>query len=214
MGGNPLVPKSIFKRFLLGGWALLIAGIFFVIFFPNARWVPTVVWISALVLIPVTLGCALYVGARAGLKLVRGSAHRLSSAVALKASASTSRRKWVFGAGAAAVIVLSVLTFTELSLRSSTVYGLAVQKARASPGVISALGQPLHEGWFVLGKLSVSSNGSGQASLAIPLQGPKGKGKLDVEAIRQKWSWRFLVLRFVADGRVFAVDLLEDTRSN
>jgi hypothetical protein len=206
------VYKSIFKRSLLGGWAVLIAGIFFVIFFPNDLLVPTIVWISGLVLVPVTIGYALFATARAVLRLLSGPAHRLSSAIERKTSGISPRRKWIFGVGAAIVLATLLLTSIELSIKSSRVYELSIQRADPSPRVIEALGQPIHVGWFVLGQLTVSSNGSGREALTIPLQGPRGKGKLDVEATRQEGNWRFSVLRFVADERPFTVDLLDEQR--
>jgi hypothetical protein len=180
--------------------------IFFVVFFPNVRWVPTILWVSSLVLVPITFGYALFVAARAALKLVVPA--RPPATDKPRPNHFKSRRKWLFGVGVGMVFILLLLTFIEQGLKSSTVYELSVEKADASPGVIGALGQPIHAGWFVFGQITESSNGSGQATLAIPLHGPKGKGKLDVEAIRQTGSWRFSVLRFVADGR--AVDLLEE----
>ncbi|MCL4784112.1 MAG: hypothetical protein KJZ70_13845 [Bryobacterales bacterium] len=89
---------------------------------------------------------------------------------------------------------VAALGFGVMSLvKSSGAYGEALNLARQNEEVRAALGEPIEEGWFVSG--SVHSTGpSAEASLAIPLSGPKGAGTLYVEGRKSAGIWRYSVL--------------------
>ena len=109
--------------------------------------------------------------------------------------------KWLLPSGCLGLLVLFVaVIFGFISLvfgvmKSSDVYRQAVARADRDPTVIAALGEPISEGRFVTGGIKLE-NDSGNASLTIPLSGPKGAGKLYVEATKVAGAWQFQQLVF------------------
>jgi hypothetical protein len=97
------------------------------------------------------------------------------------------------------VVAIALLVFG--TMKSSDVYKEALAKAKADPAVAQALGSPLEEGMFLSGKTSVDG-ASGEADLAIPISGPKGKGTLYVVARKSAgvWNYTTLVVEVQATG--------------
>lgn len=93
-------------------------------------------------------------------------------------------------------------------MKSSDAYRQALARARKSGAVVEALGAPIRDGWFTSGKISVNGP-SGSAELAIPIEGPKGKGKLYVVATKSAglWTYGTLVVEVARSGE--RIDLLE-----
>lgn len=91
--------------------------------------------------------------------------------------------------GIVAALALGVMSL----VKSSGAYAEAVSLARKSDEVRAALGEPIEEGWFVTGSVN-SSGASADASLAIPLSGPKDAGTLYVEGRKSAGVWRYSVL--------------------
>lgn len=111
-----------------------------------------------------------------------------------------SRRVWMaVGAGCLGALVLVLVAaagFAYLlfgALRHSGVYQDALREARRSPAVREALGEPIEPGWFVTGNINVTP-ASGDAKLAIPLRGPRGRGMLYVEAVKRAGQWQMNLL--------------------
>jgi hypothetical protein len=102
-----------------------------------------------------------------------------------------------------------VLTIAMGSVKATDAYREAVDRAKASPQVLAALGEPVKVGWFVSGKVNVSGP-SGEADLSIPLSGPKGKGTLYATARKQAGRWRYEVLEVEVEGRKDRIDLMPD----
>ena len=75
--------------------------------------------------------------------------------------------------------------------------------------VQAKVGTPMKVGWLTSG--SINLNGpSGDASLAIPLSGPKGAGTIYVEAKKKAGTWRYETLEFApSDGA--RVPLLDES---
>lgn len=90
----------------------------------------------------------------------------------------------------------------------SDVYREALARAKASPGVVRSLGEPLREGLFVSGSIQVTGP-SGNAELAIPLSGPRGKGTIYLEARKSagRWNYSRLLVEVTATGE--RIDLLK-----
>jgi hypothetical protein len=102
-----------------------------------------------------------------------------------------------------------VLTIAMGSVKATDAYREAVDRAKASPQVHAALGEPVKVGWFVSGKVNVSGP-SGDADLSIPLSGPQGKGTLYATARKQAGRWRYEVLEVEVEGRKDRIDLMPD----
>jgi hypothetical protein len=207
------------KRILLAGWGLALLGAFLVVMFPNTGWNHTaseVLWTFSIALVVATFGFCALIAIRLVSRLVRPI---LPSHVETPRTATYSRRPWgrrlVLGLQAIlamAAFLVALLIFVEYEIKSSQVYQRSVAEARASAEVIEIVGQPISVGWFASGEITQSSNGTGQARLAIPLSGPKGKGVLRGEAVRVAGRWRFSILRFISPGGASTVDLLGDGR--
>jgi len=110
--------------------------------------------------------------------------------------------------GFGAFIALILMSVSRM-MKSSDAYQLAMARAKANPAVVQALGEPLKEGLFTSGSINISGP-SGSADLAIPVQGPKGKGTVYVQATKGmgQWSFRNLVVEVDVSGQ--RIDLLKE----
>jgi hypothetical protein len=79
------------------------------------------------------------------------------------------------------------------AMKSSDVYKDALAKTRANQEVIDALGSPIKDGMFLSGNTKVDG-ASGEANLAIPISGPKGKGTIYVAASKSAGQWTYATL--------------------
>jgi hypothetical protein len=73
------------------------------------------------------------------------------------------------------VFVASILIIVFGAIKSTDPYRDAIARAKMHPAVIEALGSPIKEGFFVSGNTNVNG-AAGEANLAIPIFGPKGRG--------------------------------------
>ena len=60
---------------------------------------------------------------------------------------------------------------------------------------------------FLSGKTNVNG-ASGEADLAIPISGPKGKAKVYAVATKRAGRWTYSTLEVAVDGRNDRIDLL------
>jgi hypothetical protein len=93
------------------------------------------------------------------------------------------------------VFVGSVVVIVFSAVKSTDVYKDALTRAKSHPAVIEALGSPVTEGFLVSGNTNVNG-ASGEANLAIPVFGSKGKGTIYVAAKKSlgRWGYSGLVL--------------------
>ena len=93
------------------------------------------------------------------------------------------------------VFVGSVVAIVFSAVKSTDVYKGALAQAKAHPAVIEALGSPITGEFLVSGNTNVNG-ASGEANLAIPVSGPKGKGTIYVAAKKSlgRWEYSGLVL--------------------
>ncbi|HJT80345.1 MAG TPA: cytochrome c oxidase assembly factor Coa1 family protein [Chthoniobacterales bacterium] len=84
------------------------------------------------------------------------------------------------------VIMLTVFG----AIKSSDAYKTALARAKADQRVIDAIGTPIKEAWYVLGKTEVSG-GSGTSELTIPISGPKGKATIYANSEKFAGDWKF-----------------------
>ena len=122
--------------------------------------------------------------------------------------------KWFVPTGCLTIIVLflafigSILMIVFSAIKSTDPYKDALARAKMHPAVIEALGSPIKEGFFVSGNTNVNG-ASGDANLAIPISGPKGKGTIYAKATKSlgRWSYSDLVVEIQATGK--RIDLLK-----
>ncbi len=125
--------------------------------------------------------------------------------------------KWVVPVGCLTILLAFALFFALIfavvagSFRSSDPYKHSLALAQGSAEVQRALGQPIVPGWFVSGSINVSGS-TGEANLEIPISGPKGAGKIYVQAKKRvgKWEYQELQVVVVTDGS--KIDLLREAK--
>ena len=108
------------------------------------------------------------------------------------------------------VAVIVIVVFG--AMKSSDAYKLAVARAKADPRVTAALGTPISEGMFLSGNTNVNG-ASGEANLAIPISGPKGKATIYAEATKSAGRWSYSKLVVQVDGGGDAIDLTQGAAS-
>jgi len=125
--------------------------------------------------------------------------------------------KWFVPTGCLALVVL-IIAFVVLiallvfgTMKSSEVYQASLARAKADPAVAEALGSPLKDGMFLSGKTSVDG-ASGEADLAIPISGPKGKGTLYVVASKSAGLWKYTTLVVEVQKTSERLDLIGSNR--
>lgn len=121
--------------------------------------------------------------------------------------------KWAIPVGCLGLVtivaglVIGMIILLTGSMRSSWAYAEAVKMATRNPIVVQALGEPIEAAWRFSGSIDVSGP-SGNAELAIPLEGPRGGGTLYVIAHKRAGEWSFELVEVEIDGREERVDLL------
>jgi hypothetical protein len=125
--------------------------------------------------------------------------------------------KWVVPVGCLLPLVVCgggvalIAYFAFNLLQSTEPYLDAVAKAKASPAVVAALGEPIQEGRFVGGSFKVRHiNGveTGEVNFAIPLSGPKGSGTLRVIGTKAGGKWTYSVMDVTVLGQGPPINLL------
>jgi hypothetical protein len=85
------------------------------------------------------------------------------------------------------------------AMKRSEAAQLALERARAHPEVVEALGEPIEVGWLMGGSISVTGP-SGEARLSIPLAGPRAEGTLFLEAVKRAGRWELTLLELAPEG--------------
>jgi len=120
--------------------------------------------------------------------------------------------RWFVPTGCLTILILlvafvgSIVMIVFSAIKSTDPYRGAFASAKMHPAVIEALGSPIKEGFFVSGNTNVNG-AAGEADLAIPISGPKGKGTIYVKAAKSlgRWSYSDLIVEIQAKG----IDLLK-----
>src|SRR6266404_984925 len=122
--------------------------------------------------------------------------------------------KWFVPTGCLTLIVMTMLfvaciVFLVFSvIKSSDAYKVAVARAKSDQRVVAALGTPIREGMFTSGKTKVNGP-SGEADMAIPISGPKGKATIYAVATKSEGQWSFSKLNLKIDRTGETIDLNE-----
>ena len=118
--------------------------------------------------------------------------------------------KWLLLVAFLAVIAFVAGLFTLImgGIRSSDVAKEAVARAQASPFVTQRLGAAIDEGWMMSGSINVAAGGTGDADLAVPITGPKGKGTVYVTARKIAGIWNYTQMVAAIEGSGEKIDLL------
>ena len=101
--------------------------------------------------------------------------------------------------GLGVLFVVCIVFFVFSILKSSDAYKIAVARAKSDQRVVAALGTPIQEGLVPSGKTNVNGP-SGEADIAIPISGPKGKATIYAVATKSAGQWEFSKLAVQTDG--------------
>jgi hypothetical protein len=104
---------------------------------------------------------------------------------------------------------LAILGSVFAAIRSSDAAKQSLLRAQSNPLLVQKLGTPIEEGWLAAGSINVSGT-SGDADLAVPISGPKAKGKIYVTAHKSSGIWSYSVMAAAIDGSDQRIDLLTD----
>lgn len=85
-------------------------------------------------------------------------------------------------------------------MRESVAYRMTMETAQSSSCLTNAIGSPFKPGWMLRGSTEESAN-EGSAELSIPIEGPKGKGALNVAAKKAVGKWEIKSLVFTGGSR-------------
>jgi hypothetical protein len=122
--------------------------------------------------------------------------------------------KWFVPLGCFTVVLLflafvgSILVIVFSAMKSTDVYKEALNRAKADPAVIEALGSPIKDGFLISGNTNVNG-ASGESNLAIPISGPKGKGTIYVSANKSLGQWNYSGLVVEVGQTHQRIDLLQ-----
>ena len=97
------------------------------------------------------------------------------------------------------LIVGGTLFGIQSIMKNNGAYQMSLEALRADGQVIAAFGEPLEDGWFPSGSVSVE-NSRGEAYLEIPISGPKASGTGYSEAVREAGLWRIVSLKARVEG--------------
>jgi len=93
------------------------------------------------------------------------------------------------------------------AMKNSDAAKESVFQAQTNPQVVNQLGTPIAEGWLVTGSINTSTT-SGDADLAIPISGPKGRAKIYVTAHKVAGAWNYKVMEVAIAGSNERINLL------
>jgi hypothetical protein len=105
------------------------------------------------------------------------------------------------------VLPLALIGSVFAAMKNSDVVKESLLRAQANPLVVQKLGTPIQEGWLVSGSINVSGS-SGDADLAVPISGPKGKGNIYVTAHKGAGAWDYQVMEAAIEGSNQRINLL------
>ena len=106
-----------------------------------------------------------------------------------------------------AVLMASIGLFVFTMFRHTDVFREAVARSEANAQVRAELGEPIREGWWVMGQVRTTGP-SGNASLSIPLKGSRKDGTLYAVAHKSAGRWTYDTLEMAVEGQPGRISLL------
>ena len=111
--------------------------------------------------------------------------------------------------GAIAFFLL-VVGGTFYVLKHSEAYEMAASRLQANAEVVGLLGTPITTG-FPMGSIQ-TEGASGRAALSFSVSGPKGAGRVFVEATKTGGVWSLRSLSLKVEGRDGVINLMNQSR--
>jgi len=107
------------------------------------------------------------------------------------------------------VLPLALVGTVFGAMKNSDVAKECLLRAQKNAVVVQGLGTPIEEGWMVSGSINITPT-SGDADLAVPISGPKGKGTVYVTAQKKAGMWSYSVMEAAIDGSGQRINLLSN----
>lgn len=124
-------------------------------------------------------------------------------------------RKWFVPTGCLSLIALAVIFIVAIfftvttMMKKSTPYIESYEAATTNSYVIDRLGEPIEQNGMLQGNISITNN-TGEATISIPLEGPKGTGTIYVSANKYNETWTYSKMSIYIDSTQETINLLED----
>ena len=112
----------------------------------------------------------------------------------------------VTGVGLVVAFVFLMVSLVFGMMKSSEPFKEAMARARANPQVQEELGAPINDGLIVSGSIT-TSNSTGNATLDIPISGPKGEANIHVKADRSGGAWTYSAMDVAIPGKSERIEL-------
>jgi len=98
--------------------------------------------------------------------------------------------------------------------RGSEPYQEAMRRARCSVHLVAHLGEPIQDGLLPMGGIETDSSGTGSSQFVVHLSGPRGKGRLFLQADRAQGRWDYPMLYvLVKDAEPIDLTALDDAEA-
>jgi Cytochrome oxidase complex assembly protein 1 len=107
------------------------------------------------------------------------------------------------------VLPLMLIGSIFAAMKNSDAAKECLLRAQNNALVVERLGTPIEEGWLVSGSINTSTT-SGDADLAVPISGPKGKGKVYVTAHKAAGAWDYQGMEVAIEGSDQRINLLSN----
>jgi len=108
------------------------------------------------------------------------------------------RKRLLIALPVIACLIVTGIVFSVSSMKSSDAYKIGLSQAKQSEAFISAIGQPSDEGFMVMGTIE-NQGVMGTAKLSVPVEGPKGRGELYIEASKAAGTWAVVELLLIQE---------------
>ena len=124
--------------------------------------------------------------------------------------------KWVVptgGCGGCLIIIIlfvgGVFTVFTSAFTNSTPYQEALERVNNNEQIVELLGTPIEKDGMMQGSINFS-NGDGNANFSIPIEGPKGEGRLYIVGEKRYDEWTYSEMEVRIDQNNEVINLLNE----
>ena len=107
-----------------------------------------------------------------------------------------------------AAALFGLFSLTTRMMRDNDAYRIALGTAQADRRLVADLGRPIEPRWWITGNVNAGADGSGSATLLIPVEGPRGGATVYADASAEHGDWKFTYLVAILDGSGDQIDLM------
>ena len=93
-------------------------------------------------------------------------------------------------------------------IKSTGVFGEAMDRVRAHPEVVEQLGEPIETSWGGMSSRFDFTGSGGEAEAEMSIQGPRKSGRMRFAAEKRGDDWVLIELEVSVEGRDEPIDVL------